>query len=163
MVEGVTSQTNTALLIQAGEGGVPSPPPSSSEAKQRGAGAPAQAAGARSIPPGDVPQAARNAAAQYGETDQSGSVADQKKLEEMVRELNEKLYSLNSQLQFRIDKDLNRTYISIVDRKTKEVIKEIPPEEIRHLMAQMREYEESIQFHAGKGGGGRDLFVNVEV
>jgi uncharacterized FlaG/YvyC family protein len=66
------------------------------------------------------------------------------KLDEQISQLNSKLYRLNRELLFKVDKKINRNYISVVDKKTKEVIKEFPPKEIRNLMATLIEMEETM-------------------
>lgn len=46
---------------------------------------------------------------------------------------------LNNQLQFEVYEETNTVYVQIVDRKTKEVVKQIPPEEMLELSAKIRE------------------------
>jgi flagellar protein FlaG len=45
----------------------------------------------------------------------------------------------NHQLNFEIYEDTNRIYVQIVDKSTKEVIKQIPPEEMLELSAKIQE------------------------
>jgi flagellar protein FlaG len=146
MVEGVGNLTTTALLIQAGEGVPPSPPSSSSETKKTEPDARAETAGVRSD---SAAKESRQASAQPQTQDNSAPVVDEKKLEESIRQLNERLYYLDRQILFKVDKKINRSYISIIDKTTKEVIKEFPPEEIRTLMARMREFEQHASYRRG--------------
>lgn len=46
---------------------------------------------------------------------------------------------LNNQLHFEVYEETNTVYVQIVDRKTKEVVKQIPPEEMLELSARIRE------------------------
>lgn len=45
----------------------------------------------------------------------------------------------NHTLHFEVYEDTNRLYVQIVDRETKEVIKQIPPEEMLELSAKIQE------------------------
>lgn len=45
----------------------------------------------------------------------------------------------NIQLQFEVYQETNTVYVQIVDRETKEVVKQIPPEEMLELSAKIRE------------------------
>jgi flagellar protein FlaG len=49
-------------------------------------------------------------------------------LEEVIKNLKEKLSMLNTQLQIQIDKDTDIVVVKVIDKKTKEVIRQIPPE-----------------------------------
>lgn len=46
-----------------------------------------------------------------------------------VQEIRSYVQTLQRDLQFEVDLELGRTVISVVDRETKEVIRQIPPEE----------------------------------
>lgn len=83
-------------------------------------------------------------------------------LEKTIERLNEKLDLLNRQLSFRLDERIGRNYISIINKKTKETIKEFPPEEIRDFIAQMIELEGRMKEDGDSENKG-ELFVNLEV
>jgi flagellar protein FlaG len=83
-------------------------------------------------------------------------------LEKTIERLNEKLNLLNRQLSFRLDERIGRNYISIIDKQTKETIKEFPPEEIRDFIAQMIELEDRMKEDGSSENNG-ELFVNLEV
>lgn len=83
-------------------------------------------------------------------------------LEKTIQRLNEKMNLLNRQLQFRLDERIGRNYISIIDKKTKETIKEFPPEEIRNFIAQMMEFENRLKEEPNSDLVG-ELMVNIEV
>lgn len=46
---------------------------------------------------------------------------------------------VNSQLNFEVFEDTNQLYVQIIDRNTKEVIKQIPPKEMLELSARLKE------------------------
>lgn len=60
-------------------------------------------------------------------------VMNDKKLNDEVERLNENVQQERRDLQFSVDEKSGRTIIKIVDSQTKEVIREIPPEEVRVL------------------------------
>ncbi len=51
-------------------------------------------------------------------------------IEKVVEELKKKLSMLNTQLQIQIDKDTDITVVKVIDKDTKKVIRQIPPEYI---------------------------------
>lgn len=55
---------------------------------------------------------------------------DPKKLETAVQEVQKFTQNLAKELQFNIDKDSGRTVVKVVDTSTKEVIRQIPSEEV---------------------------------
>ncbi len=61
----------------------------------------------------------------------------------IVNEAIEKLRSagdiFNKRLDFRIDEKTNRVVVKVIDTKTDKVIKEIPPEQLLHLVAKIQE------------------------
>ena len=71
---------------------------------------------------------------QYAEQ-QSDANAD--KIKKAVEEMNKKM--ANSEAQFGIHEATNRVTIKIVDKKTKEVIKELPPEKTLDMIAKVWE------------------------
>jgi len=81
------------------------------------------------------------------------------KLEESIEKLNEKMNMLNRELHFKVDKKIGKDYISIINKDTKEIIKEFPPKEIRTFIARMRDYESGSMSR----GDLKNLLVNLEV
>lgn len=61
---------------------------------------------------------------------QSSEVA---KVEQAVSQVNEFVQSLSRDLQFMVDEDSGRTVIKVLDTQTKEVIRQIPPEEMLRI------------------------------
>ena len=88
-------------------------------------------------------------AAVVSETAKSVAV-DEKQLAEMVQELNGFAQTVQRQLQFSVDKDNGEVVVKVVDAKTKDVIREIPPEEIRNMQKQLNEVNDKL-FHKREG------------
>lgn len=72
-----------------------------------------------------------------------------KQLEEMVEDLNGLAQAVQRQLQFSIDGEDGRVYVKVVDAETKDIIREIPSEEIRNMQKHLREVSE-MMFHKGE-------------
>jgi flagellar protein FlaG len=86
--------------------------------------------------------------------------ANRQQLDDMIDRLNRKLNTMNREIQFRLDEKIGRNYISVIDRKTKEIIKEFPPEEIRNFIAR------SIEFSTRAGlddSALKELLISLEV
>ena len=60
---------------------------------------------------------------------------------EIVEELNELAQTIERELQFRVDEGSGRTVIRVIDSKTEEVIREIPPDEILTLRERLSEVQ----------------------
>ena len=69
--------------------------------------------------------------------EQANSSTSAKKIKEAVEEMNKKM--ANSEAQFGIHEATNRVTIKIVDKKTKEIIKELPPEKTLDMIAKVWE------------------------
>jgi len=65
----------------------------------------------------------------------TGMAAESKRIKEAVEEMNKKI--ANSEAQFGIHEATNRVTIKIVDKQTKEVIKELPPEKTLDMIARI--------------------------
>jgi flagellar protein FlaG len=61
-------------------------------------------------------------------------------LEKTVRGLNEFLKPSHTSLHFILHEELDRYYVQLVDRETKEVIREIPPEKILDMYASILKF-----------------------
>ena len=59
---------------------------------------------------------------------------------EMTKELNELMSKLNCNLEFQYHKEVNVMSVKMIDKKTKEVIKEYPPEEMVEGMIKAQEW-----------------------
>lgn len=67
-----------------------------------------------------------------------------KKLAEMVEDLNGFTQSIHRQLQFSIDDENGKVYVKVLDAETKDVIREIPSEEIRNMQKQLKEVSDDL-------------------
>ena len=65
---------------------------------------------------------------------------DEKSVSFMTQELNELMSKINCNLEFQYHKDVNMMSVKMLDKKTHEVIKEVPPEEMLEQMAKAREW-----------------------
>jgi flagellar protein FlaG len=63
------------------------------------------------------------------ESDQAG----ENKVKEAVGNLNDFVQKLSRTLQFSVDEESGRTVIKVVDSETKQIIRQIPPEEVLAL------------------------------
>ena len=59
---------------------------------------------------------------------------------EMTKELNELMSKLNCDLEFKYHKEVNVMSVKMIDKKTNEVIKEYPPEEMVEGMIKAQEW-----------------------
>lgn len=60
---------------------------------------------------------------------------DEKSVSYMTEELNKLMSRINANLEFQYHKEVNTMSVKMMDRKTGEVLKEIPPEEmIKHMI-----------------------------
>ena len=65
---------------------------------------------------------------------------DEKSVSYMTQELNELMSKINCNLEFQYHKEVNMMSVRMLDKKTHEVIKEVPPEEMLDQMAKAREW-----------------------
>lgn len=77
---------------------------------------------------------------QTTEQDQASEAA---KVEQAVSQVNEFVQNLNRDLQFTVDEDSGRTVIKVLDNETKQVIRQIPPEELLRIANYLLEAEGS--------------------
>ena len=68
-----------------------------------------------------------------------GSQATPDQLKKMIEEMNRKINNSNEIAMFGIHEDTNRVMIKIMDKDTKEVIKEFPPEKTLDMIAKIWE------------------------
>ena len=72
-----------------------------------------------------------------GRYEQGESSVSAERIKKAVEDLNKKM--MNSEAQFGIHEATNRVTIKIVDKETKEVIKELPPEKTLDMIARVWE------------------------
>ncbi|TRY39185.1 flagellar protein FlaG [Geobacillus sp. LEMMJ02] len=61
-------------------------------------------------------------------------------LENVVNGLNELLQPSHTSIRFELHKELNEYYVQVIDEKTHEVIREIPPKKLLDTYAAMMEF-----------------------
>lgn len=164
MTDGVTI-TSESLVVNNGETSIPSPPPSSAHTQLNESG---QAAAVVDL---SIRQQARQAGKTNGNAGQpervlkteAGKTAREKELEDQLKEaidaLNKKLGRLDREVLFKIDRRINKSYISVIDKESKEIIREFPPEEIRTFIARFDEINEKLNLSVDV----KSLLVNLEV
>ncbi len=84
------------------------------------------------------------------------AVADAKDLQKAVSDISAYAQNLQRDLQFRIDTDLGKMVVSVVDSTTKEVIRQIPSEDV---LERARFLEETTSTEGGADG----LLLQVRV
>ena len=68
--------------------------------------------------------------------DKDNQRLDEKSVNLMTKELNALMSRINCDLEFSYNKEVNVMSVKMIDRKTQEVLKEMPPESmIKHMMA----------------------------
>jgi len=84
------------------------------------------------------------------------AVADKKDLQKAVSDISAYAQNLQRDLQFRIDTDLGKMIVSVVDSNTKEVIRQIPSEDVLERARFLKET-------ASTEGGADGLLLQVRV
>lgn len=65
---------------------------------------------------------------------------DEGAVSEITKELNELMDKINCDISFKYHKDVDMMSVSMIDKKTDEVIKELPPEEMIENIKKAREW-----------------------
>ena len=65
---------------------------------------------------------------------------DERSVSYMTQKLNELMSKINCNLEFQYHKEVNMMSVRMLDKKTQEVLKEVPPEEMLDQMAKTREW-----------------------
>ena len=60
-------------------------------------------------------------------------------IEKSLKNIEQVISHFNRRFKIRLDDDINRIIIKVIDRDTDKIIKVIPPEEIQHLIAKINE------------------------
>lgn len=161
----IDNVTNDNMIVNKGEGYVPSPPPSPSITSTPSTTQRMGTDGAVSV---DISQEVQKigtdlAAANAKEVSASNQNVNEKELEkklnESVNTLNEKLTRLDHDVLFKVDKRINKNYISVVEKNSKKVIREFPPEEIRSFIARFDEINQKLS----RSGDVKSMIINLEV
>lgn len=153
MIDSVSANSEH-LVINKGEG-VPSPPPSSPEITNSDSSQAAVEVGTR----GQAPKTANKSSERVPSVAKQAEESLDAKLRETVDALNEKLAQLDRQVLFKVDKKINKNYISVIDKQSQEVIREFPPKEIRTFIARFDEINEKLMVTPDV----KSLIINFEV
>ncbi|MCP5048424.1 MAG: flagellar protein FlaG [bacterium] len=152
MIENIGQENLT--VNKAGEAGSTRPPSSQEVSKSSETSQAAVEVDLRSDVARDVNKSSERAA---------GSQKSDQSLEEDLRKtidaLNEKLSGLNRQVLFKVDKRINRNYISVIDKESQEVIREFPPKDIRAYIARFDQFNEKLNSSSDV----KSLIINLEV
>ena len=62
-----------------------------------------------------------------------------KNIEKSLKNIEQVISHFNRRFKIRLDDEINRIIIKVIDRDTDKIIKVIPPEEIQHLIAKINE------------------------
>lgn len=60
-------------------------------------------------------------------------------LEESVKKLNSAAEAFNVKLRFSVDERTDRIVVKVIERETEQVIREIPPEQVLNMVAQIQD------------------------
>lgn len=167
MIENV-SVNNDSLMINKGEGVTPSQPPSpstTSTTQKTGSGPAVEVAIteqlAQSLTQSDRVSTEKQQPQKVSKTPEKGSEDPEmeKKLKETIESLNEKLTRMDREVLFKVDKRIDKNYISVIDKKSKEIIREFPPEEIRAFIARFDEINQKLMVSSDV----KSMIINLEV
>lgn len=64
----------------------------------------------------------------------------QEELETQIETMNQMMEVKNTGLKFNFHDELDRIYVQVVDKKTEEVVREIPPEKFLDMISSMLEF-----------------------
>jgi len=163
MIDSISGNINADTLVKnTGEGSIPSPPPSP-EAIKSTASSQSQAAVEVDVQIGLKGEETREPNRKSGQAEKAQQEKPDEGLEDelkqVVDELNNKLTRLNREVLFKVDKKINKNYISVIDKGSKEIIREFPPEEIRTFIARFDEINQKLNVSSDV----KSLIVNMEV
>lgn len=74
------------------------------------------------------------------EEERTSKEIPKQKLEEIVKGMNEFLQPSHTSLKFNVHEDLKEYYIQLIDDRTKEVVREIPPKKLLDMYAAMMKF-----------------------
>lgn len=153
MIDSISVSSDN-LVINKGGGGTPPPPPSSPEINNSQSGQPA------AVVELSKPVAQDSAKkSERVEKSQSEEKPPEEELKDSIDSLNKKLGKINQQILFKLDKKIDKHYISVIDKDSKEIIREFPPEEIRNFIARFDEFNEKLSTSSDV----KSLIINLEV
>lgn len=74
------------------------------------------------------------------EEERTSKEISKEKLEEIVKGMNEFLQPSHTSLKFNVHEDLKEYYVQLIDDRTKEVVREIPPKKLLDMYAAMMKF-----------------------
>lgn len=74
------------------------------------------------------------------EEERTSKEISKQKLEEIVKGMNEFLQPSHTSLKFNVHEDLKEYYIQLIDDRTKEIVREIPPKKLLDMYAAMMKF-----------------------
>ena len=95
----------------------------------------------------------RNADPDGRQPTQSGPAPTREQLTDTVKDINQRLSEYNTNLQFEIDDQSREMVVRIVDRETKEVVRQIPSEKalaVAKFFKEMEDTQKTERSNAGK-------------
>ncbi len=87
----------------------------------------------------------------------------QREIEKTIEQINEKFSYLNIELRFKRDDELKRTLIQLLDKKTKKVVRQIPPEDLVKMIKRLKEIEEKMNSKVSGKEELKGLILNLRV
>ena len=88
----------------------------------------------------DTGQAAEQQVNAQDDTQKKEDKMDEKSVSNMTKELNKLMSQINCNLEFQYHKEINMMSVKMIDKDTKEVLKEYPPEDMIKGMIAAREW-----------------------
>ena len=71
--------------------------------------------------------------------EQKAAEVAQDDLQDIVRDMNQQIQNIQRELQFGVDEDSGRTVITVMDKETQEIIRQIPHEEALYFARRFQE------------------------
>ncbi|MCP4220520.1 MAG: flagellar protein FlaG [bacterium] len=152
MIENVSVNKNDQIIDKGGGQAPPQPPSSTEVISDIKSNQPAAVIDLQS-------RVAEKADRDSGELKKEDTSPDEE-IKNAVDALNEKLTRLDHEVQFKLDKKTGKNYISVIDKESKEVIREFPPKEIRAFIARFDEINEQMLTSSPDI---KSLIINLEV
>jgi len=155
MIEAISAKDN--LVVTKGEELASSRPPSSQNVVNTNSDTPSQTAVEVDLRADIVKDVGKNSerVASTPKTEKSM----EEDLKKTIDALNDKLTRLDREVLFKLDKRINKNYISVIDKNSKEVIREFPPKEIRAFIARFDEFNDMLTSSADV----KSMIINLEV
>lgn len=155
MIETISAKEN--LVVNRGEELGSSRPPSSQDVIESNGDTPSQVAVEVDLRAEIVKDVGKNS--ERVNNSQRSDKALEEDLKKTIEALNDKLTRLDREVLFKMDKRINKNYISVIDKESKEVIREFPPKEIRTFIARFDEFNDMLTSSADV----KSMIINLEV